>query len=159
MKKFFTISTLLLCTVAFAQQSTPAVNYIVVDSTGKTIGQVVGVLVGGHPVVVAITSHGRTFLVDVVRNGFQKISGLMFATTDCSGQPYLDGGSVFLQTTVTSNNRLYAESGPGQPLTVLSGFDSSGNCFQTNFPLDNAVPVTQVLNLNMFKPPFTVQAQ
>jgi hypothetical protein len=159
------ISFLVLILVVFVwtQQVKPQTStsgnsspqFVVVDSTGKLIGPVIGVSTSGHVATVAF--QGKPLPVDVVRSSFQQI-GLFFLSSDCTGQRFWDAGSSpFPATTVSvPGNTLYAQSGPAQSITVASGFDSSGNCFQTSIPLTEAVPVAHVANLNMFTPPFKV---
>ncbi len=158
------ILILVLIVFVWAQQSRPQTSgtksptdFVVVDSAGKTIGSVIGVSSIGHVTTVALPFQGRSLPVDVVRSSFQQI-GLFFLSSDCTGQRFWDAGSSPFPTTTVSvpGNTLYAQSGPVQSITASSGFDSSGNCFQTSIPLTEAAPVAPVVNLNMFTPPFRV---
>jgi hypothetical protein len=158
--KYVALSVLVLCSLAISQQSTTQpTNYVVVDSTGRVIGSVVGVGQGGHVTMVAITVHGKPLVVDTLRSGFQMTNGLLFTSTDCTGQAYLDASSSpFLLTAVSADNKLFAENGRGQAITVLSILDPTSGCVQTSFPLDNAAPAAAVVDLNVFRPPFRVRA-
>jgi hypothetical protein len=132
-------------------------DFIVVDSTGKTIGSVIGVSNIGHVTTVAVPFQGKALPVDVIRSSFQQI-GLFFLTSDCTGQPFWDASSSPFPTATVSvpGNTLYGQSGAVQSITAASGFDQSGNCFQTSFPLAEAAPMAPAVDLNTFTPPFNV---
>ena len=159
------ISVLVLVLIVFvwAQQSRPEgsdrklpTNFIVVDSTGKTVGPVIGVG-ETHSTAVAIHFQGSFLPVTVQRTSFLA-TNLFFLSPDCTGQPFQDeSGSPFPASSVGPGNMLFAPSGPSQSITPASTLFDAVNCFQTPpFPLNDAVPMAPVLNLNMFTPPFKV---
>ena len=152
--KRIALSVLVLCSLA------SAASYQVVDSNGKVIGPVIAVMQGGHVTEVAISVNGQPLIVDVTRVGFQMTNILLFTTPDCTGQAYWDASSSpFPATVVSGDNKLYAESGADQAILVLSALDPVNGCFQDSLPLADAVPVNQVLDLNVFKTPFKVRPQ
>jgi hypothetical protein len=163
------ISVLVLVLIVFvwAQQSRPQdneesrssklpTNFIVVDSTGKAVGPVIGVG-ETHSTAVAIHFQGSFLPVTVQRTSFLQTS-LFFTSLDCSGQPFQDeSGSPFPASAVGPGNMLFAASGPSQSITVGSTLFDGVNCFQTPpEPFTDAVPMAPVLSLNMFTPPFKV---
>ena len=132
-------------------------DFVVVDSTGKPIGPVIGTMQGSGITIVAFPFQGKWLLVDVQRSTFQT-GALFFMSSDCTGQPFQDpSSSPFLATAVSGpSNKLYFESGPAQGITVQSFLDAStGSCSATSFTI-NAVPMGPAINLNVFTPPFSV---
>ena len=159
------VSILALVLIAFvwAQQSRtqgsgaklPTV-FIVVDSTGQTIGSVIGVG-ETHSTTVAIPFQGSPLPVTVFRTSFLPGS-LFFTSLDCTGQPFQDeSNSPFPASAVGPGNMLFAASGPSQSITAASTLDGFGNCFQMPpFAYSDAVPMSPVIDLNKFSPPFKV---
>jgi hypothetical protein len=160
------ISILVLVVIVFvwAQRSRPEASdrklptdFIVVDSTGKTIGPVIGVG-ETHSTAVAIHFKGSFLPVTVQRTSFLQ-TNLFFTSPDCTGQPFQDeSGSPFPASAVSGpGNMLFVASGSSQSITVGSTLFDGVNCFQTPpEPFTDAVPMAPVLSLNMFTPPFKV---
>jgi hypothetical protein len=150
-------------------------GFVVVDSTRKPIGPVIGmgtgigfaeavpdppVMIGAlsfiGPTVVAIPFHGKDLPVYVLRNSlgapFQ-----VFTSSDCTGQPYaFAGASPFPATALSPDNMLYVENGPGESLTINSAEGLNLSCEAYASGSENVVPVAPAINLNVFKPPFSV---
>ena len=128
-----------------------------IDHAGKKLGSVIGVTTLGHVATVAFLFQGKPLPIDVTRSTFQQ-NTLLFVSTDCTGQAFQDASSSpFPMSTVSGpNNTLFAENGPGQSITALSGLDPNSGCFQTSIPLPDAVPMRRVIDLNVFTPPFRV---
>jgi len=160
--KRVSILVLVLIVSVWAQQSRPEghkalpTDFIVIDSTGKTVGPVIGVG-ETHSTAVAISFQGSFLPVTVQRTSFLA-TNLFFTSPDCTGQPFQDeSGSPFPASAVGPGNMLFAPSGPSQSITPASTLFDAVNCFQTPpFPLSDAVPMAPVLSLNMFTPPFKV---
>jgi hypothetical protein len=161
MKLSVFVACLVLSASLFSQQTGPQTGsgsgFVVIDSTGKSLGAVIGVSQLGNVATVAFLFQGKPLPVSVTRSSFQQ-NTLLFVSTDCTGQPFQDASSSpFLMTTVSGpKNTLFAENGPSQSITVQSGLDPNSGCFQTSIPLTDAVPMVRVINLNVFKPPFSV---
>jgi hypothetical protein len=155
---------LVLIVFVWAEQSRPQASvtklptdFIVVDSTGKTVGPVIGVG-ETHSTAVAISFQGSSLPVTVQRTSFLQTS-LFWTSLDCSGQAFQDEStSPFPVSAVGPGNKLFAASGPSQSITVASGVFGGSPCFQIPpFPMSDAAPMAPVLNLNnTFTPPFKV---
>src|SRR5258708_26651466 len=105
--KPISILVLVLIVFVWAQQSKPQTSnskvptdFIVVDSTGKTVGPVVGV--GElHSVIVAFSFGGSLLPIEVFRTSFFH-GPLFFISSDCTGQPFQDESqSPFPASTVS----------------------------------------------------------
>lgn len=140
------------------QTSTPTSReLIVVDSTGKSLGPVIGADALGNT-TVAFPFHGKPLPIAVMRSSYDQ-GAMYFETTDCTGQPFEPVLNPFLMTNVFgANNTLYVENGPAQSVTVQSQmFPPPSTCSTTTLTLSPAVPVTKVVDLNqVFTPPFSV---
>ena len=144
----------------------PAV--VVVDSTGKTVGYVIGKVGSTQPVSVAIDINGQVFDIIVTREGYWRQNKYLFyAETNCLGQAYIPDDSTlgpFPTSFVTYNNILFSGTG-GHQLTVYynsseeqqtDGCQSSGGTRETK----NAVPASPIIDLDtLFTPPFHVEIQ
>lgn len=158
------LAILLLSTSALIAQRTstnasPAVqDFVVIDSTGKNVGHVIGVDAFGAT-AVAFPFHGKPLPIGVGRSSFTQ-EGLSYTTSDCTGQAYQDASNTpFLTTTVLgTNNTLYVENGPIQTVTLMSTlYPPPQGCSPFTFTDSNMVPMTPVLDLNkVFTPPFSV---
>ena len=114
-----TIATALMIVVAFSlpiesSAKGPAVNLLVKDANGVTIGQVIGMETVGWPYV--LTKEGyRTFF----RLGNGQVSlvpddGVFFESTNCEGQAYVNRG-MFLGTVFSPTpqfGQVYDAGGP-----------------------------------------------
>jgi hypothetical protein len=159
MKNILFLVCVLVSAQLFAQQGDKngSATFMVIDQAGKEIGTVIGVSQLGNVATVAFSFRGKPLPILVARSTFQQ-NTLLFTSTDCTGQPFQDASSSpFLMTTVSgSSSTLFAESGPSQSITAQSGLDPVAGCFQTSIPLSEAVPMSRVIDLNVFTPPFSV---
>jgi hypothetical protein len=160
MKQIAFVACLVVSVYLSAQQTatqTGESSFVVVDHAGKKLGAVIGVSQLGNVATVAFLFRGKPLPILVARSSFQQ-NTLLFVTSDCTGQPFQDASSSpFLMTTVSGpNSTLFVENGPSQSITAQSGLDPVNGCFQTSFPLSDAVPMTRVIDLNVFTPPFRV---
>ncbi len=159
---------LVLIVFVWAEQSRPQDNeesrstklptdFIVVDSTGKTVGPVIGV--GGvNSAVVVFSLEGKLLPVGVFRTTFFH-GTLFFTSSDCTGQPFQDvSWSPFPASMVSGpGNTLYSAGGPVQSIVAHSNANDPRNCFANEpQPLSDAVPLKPVFNLDVFTPPFNV---
>ena len=162
MKQIAFFACLVASVYLSAQQTatqTGGSSFIVVDHVGKKLGAIIGVSTLGNVATVAFLFRGKPLPILVTRSSFQQ-NTLLFVSSDCTGQPFQDASSSpFPMTTVSGpNNTLFAENGPSQSITAQSGLDPVSGCFQASLPLSDAVPMTRVINLNVFTPPFSVSA-
>jgi hypothetical protein len=135
--------------------------FVVVDSTGKQLGPVIGVQYGGsgNLTTVALPFRGAWLPVDVQRTSFlTSINDLLFLSSDCTGQPYqnADSGPWIEATAFGPAPTLYVESGPHQAITAQSYLASTGMCNELSQSLPDAVPIAPAINLSVFTPPFKV---
>jgi hypothetical protein len=138
-------------------------DFVVVDSTGKSIGPVIGTmqfgafggLTGGLS-VVALPFEDKWLQVFVRRSTFEAPI-LLYTSPDCTGQPFgATSPSPFLATGVSADNTLYYESGPSQSITTGSIFDIfNSSCSSLEVTMD-AVPMAPAIDLKVFTPPFRV---
>jgi len=140
-------------------QATPQAvmsNFVVIDSTGKAVGPVIGVADITHTVTVALLFQGKWLPVDVWRSTFGE-NVLYFSSSDCTGQPFADASSSpFPVNAVAGPGRtLYVPTGPVEAITAGSGM-SYGTCWQTVYEMSEAAPVSPAADLSAFTPPFTV---
>lgn len=142
-----------------AARQNSSTDLVVVDSAGKTIGSVVGVMQGSHITLAAVPFDGKLLPVEVVRSSFQS-SSLFFKTSDCTGQPFQDASSSPFPASAVAppGQTLYGQHGSVRSITVASILDPNSGCVQAAFPLEEAVPVAPAVNLNMFTPPFKVSS-
>jgi hypothetical protein len=166
--KRVSILVLVLIVFVWAQQSRPQeneesrsskvpTNFIVVDSTGKTVGPVIGVS-EVHSAVVAFSLEGKLLPVEVFRTIFFR-GTLFFTSADCTGQPFQDvSWSPFPASMVSGpGNTLYTADGQVQSIVSHSNANDPRNCFANEpQPLSDAVPLKPVFNLDVFTPPFNV---
>ena len=155
------ICFLLVCSAASLLNAQVIRDFVVVDSNGKRVGQVIGVVNGGET-IAAIPAGGRWFPVFVTGDAFDPyyMGELEYPTPDCTGQAYAnDTGSPFPISAISPTNVLYGQNGPEQKVdvnSVISPFFLK--CEQVSYEDPNAVPMAVVLNLNVFVPPFKVIA-
>jgi hypothetical protein len=156
----------LLCSVVSfvsAQNATSPRGFIVVDSNGRQLGPVIGVMQGTAITTVAISAAGRWLPVYVQRSVFQ-FGSLEYTTMDCTGQPYENAGAspfpVSSVVTTSKGNVLYGEDGPEGMVDINSFLDaSSGMCIQSSYTDPDAVPMAPAISLNVFVPPFKAVAR
>lgn len=159
---------LVLLVCVWAQQSKPQTaadkrstdsNLIVVDDTGRTIGPVIGAFGGGA--VVAFPFQGSLLPLEVLHSSFYHLF-LYFISSDCTGQPFVDGSASPFPASVVQGrgNTLYTSSGKSQSITTASAMIGLAICFPSAGPLSDVVPVEPALNLDqVFTPPFRVVSQ
>ena len=170
-RRVVSICVALVCSASFfpqssfvrAQNATSPRGFAVVDSNGRQLGPVIGVMQGTAITIVAIPIAGRWLPVFLQRSAFQ-FGSLEYTTTDCTGQPYESANaSPFPISSVVSTGEgivLYGEDGPEQMVSVNSLLDASnGMCIQTSYLDEDAVPMASVLNLSVFVPPFKAVAR
>jgi hypothetical protein len=138
-------------------------GFVVVDSTGKPVGPVIGTGTGvvappfgtAGLTYVAIPFHRKDLPVGVSRS-LLVAPDLYFTSSDCTGQPYaIAGGSPFLTTAISFDNTLYFESGPSESIKLESYQGYNFDCATCSITL-SVVPVAPAVDLNEFKPPFSV---
>ena len=135
-------------------------GYVVVDGNGKVVGPVVSTNQGGPFSTVVIRVSGKLLPVAVLRAGFASGGTLYYFSTDCSGQPYGDASFFTFQASYYSPNTstmLYGEDGPSEPAQFNSYFDGF-NCFTQQYSTNYAVPMSPLLDLSQFTPPFLSRA-
>jgi hypothetical protein len=140
-------------------------NLVVVDSTGRRVGPVIGSMQFGTisssigtTAVTVLSFQGKLLQVYILRSQFEA-PALLYTSYDCTGQPFGDPSwGPFLATGISADNTLYFESGPTQPITVNSGFftgHGASGCTMFSEMID-AVPMSPAIDLNGFKAPFAV---
>lgn len=141
-----------------AAQISTSESFRVFDANNKLVGPVVGVAQGTGITTVVINTAQGWLPVYVQRSIFQTGS-LEYTSFDCTGQAYASASaSPFLISVVLPvKNLLYGQNGSDQKVDVNSFTDGqSGMCIQSSFEDPDAVPMSMVLDLSMFKPPFKV---
>lgn len=131
-------------------------GFVVVDSTGKPVGPVIGAAVTGNA-AVTVRFRGKDLPVWVSRFSFAA-RDLYFTSSDCTGQPYTRwDDNPFPATALGPDNILYAESGPSESVTINSvEFFQPTTCAAGSYSVGPLVPVAPAVNLNEFTPPFSV---
>ena len=140
-----------------AQVSTSQ-SFRVFDANNRLVGLVVGVAQGTGVTTVVINTAQGWLPVYVQRSIFQTGS-LEYTSFDCTGQAYASANSspFLISAVLPVKNLLYGQNGNDQVVEVNSFTDGqSGMCIQSSFEDPDAVPMTSVLDLNVFKPPFKV---
>ena len=140
-----------------SEQSSAAAGYVVVDRHGKSIGTVISTNQGGGYATVIIQVGRKSFTVALLRTQFLNGSAyLYYSSPDCTGQPYGDASFTSFSASYYSPNTstmLYGES--GQPVSAqfnsyFDGYVCNTGQYSTNY----AVPMSPVLDLSQFTPPF-----
>ena len=172
------LSALLLPIYANAAKPTPppetptAKEVVVVDSTGKTLGNVIGIKSPSGPIyeaaLVAMNINQQIFVVVVGQDGYWRDGNIFYQLPDCSGTAYRELGSdaqhgVFSASFVTKNNVLFGETGEYQDDANFSSYgDGDGYCYNTGGigTINRAVPVAPIVDLDtLFTPPFEAVVQ
>jgi hypothetical protein len=141
---------------------------VVVDSTGKNIGPVLGIDDTLRYAVVAFTVNGFTFALSVDSMAFTGSDRtLLFESTDCTGTPYLFSNVVTLLPVVVVSvpgSTVYRADDTTEPIFINSrtGADTPpGVCEslpQTQESIGSiAIPVVDLSTL--FTPPFHVRPE
>ncbi len=150
-------------------------NSVVVDSTGKTVGNVNTLLVGNEAVVV-FNIDGYTVTLTFTHSnilgscgqGGGLAAGPFFTSGDCSGTPLIcsQPDAVLPSSTVSApalgipGNAVYVSN--GTPINFSIPFSGSllfpdGSCI-SNTLIGTYVPAVKVIDLTtVFTPPFSVQ--
>ena len=176
-----TLCIMLLVMLGLITQLEPAASlkspkgFVVVDSTGKTIGPVLSVDETLRYAVVAFTANGLTFALRVdsgvpPATGFTgNLDSLLFESADCTGTPYMDVrrlDTLLADVVVEIPGRtLYRQDDTAAHIftnSLLGGGDAGpGEC--STFPQTReflgavAIPVVDLSTL--FTPPFHVRPQ
>lgn len=164
---------------ARAADGPPQVNAVasatVVDSTGKPVGNVIGLppgFTGAGPVTVMVEIAGNFFSLNIAKLDLVATSvngGPMFTTSDCSGTPYVPPPDPFfmVQPSVIGlpGRTLYVFEPGALPQIVNIGsyfgvnvFGAAPFCVQ--FVAQNvfAAPAVPLVDLStVFKPPFSLR--
>jgi hypothetical protein len=162
-----------MCGVASAQAVDPGGNLIVVDSTGKVVGPVVGGFSGvfslGH-VTATMELNGISGVVEidfVNGNMIPNDLALVYESADCSGDALVPDWvvsespvyhSTYFQD--PSSNVIYLlEAGtPFPTVNVESQLDQLGNCHASTFPKPAASLTVALADFTtVFTPPFRVE--
>jgi hypothetical protein len=178
--KLFRASILLLSVLIMARMASAQVNEIVViDSTGKTLGQVIGTQGIRYTLPHVPFKIGTTTVVlAIFKNRF--VGGgmpvdLYFNTPGCNdqtGQPAVDvrdivpGESTIIPWSFVGANggTVYIPTPNGQPIQSFNAlsrfFDSGGGivqCQEVNQVIATAIPATSLINMfSLYTPPFAV---
>jgi hypothetical protein len=136
----------------------------IVDANGSKIGSdVIGADEAGF-VRVAFNLDGRVFTLLVTQNDVVSDLRLIFASSDCTGNPFLLDTSPSLVTptaVVPPGNTVYLPvlNSSSQSITVGSLMSSDGTCEAIPEPFELPVfPAQGIADLNtQFIPPFRVQ--
>jgi hypothetical protein len=146
---------------------------IVVDSTGKTLGNVIDVQPRSlgpiyEAALVAMNINQQIFVVVVGQNGYWRDGNIFYQLTNCSGTAYRELASdaqhgVFSASFVTKNNVLFGETGAYQDNASFRSYgDGDGYCYNTGGigTINRAVPVAPIVDLDtLFTPPFEAVMQ
>ncbi|MGB5065285.1 MAG: hypothetical protein WBQ37_16250, partial [Candidatus Competibacter sp.] len=146
---------------------------VVVDSTGKVLGNVIGVHTGlagpiYEPVRVALDINGQIFGVIVGQDGYWRDGQIFYQLPNCLGTAYRQLASdaihgTFFDSFVTKNNMLFGETGGYQDGASFSSYgDGDGYCYNTGGTgkINRAVPIAPIVDLDdLFTPPFDVVVQ
>ncbi len=140
-------------------------EFVVVDSTGKHLGILMGTVGGNHTPHAAFPFQGDWYLVPVV-DDFIVRRDLVFATTNCSGTAYAQGDyglppALFPRAAVSGPGyTLYVASGPDTTLEYGSYIRYADDqvCLPTPGSYPRRVfPVTAAMTLGAFTPPFSIE--
>jgi len=171
---------LFVCALLFAgsitraeQPPQPVEKLTVVDSTGKSVGNVLGFDSSFsnfllHPIVavrvnsaLAVLGAGPQGFVDI---GPANTFGLFFTTVDCTGDGYVSPDEVvevsLLPLSLARANKVYLQSGSPQSVLLRSFFaDTSGLDCVTQEPDDlvTMIPMRLLTELSIFTPPFSIK--
>ena len=167
---FAGIAALPVATWAAEPKVKPVGQATVVDATGKKVGSVVNTQGGLAGVLIEV--EGRIFSVNVTKDGLVPTgTGLLFATPDCSGTPYLPpsvpNSLVSGSTFGPPGKSLYVEESGAIAQLVLPLSQiivpPAGPASCVTFPPPPPgvpppgpallVPAVQLVNLNVFVPP------
>lgn len=146
----------------------------VVDSTGTTLGRVVGTpSFWGVSVSVPFRIEGQLFVLNVAINdyfGNEDDDEVLFESADCSGQPFLDDPEDFgtdplpILPVVAVNapgNTVYLQvrGSAAETRLIQSGLHENGNCYTDPDPFERrVVPALTVVDMDtLFTPPFSVR--
>ena len=157
----------------------------VYDAYGKRVGVVSGArgafggTGSGFKPIVSFKFQDVPFMLMVYRDGFQATEGVVWESTDCSGQPFIRPGiqpgypfspsSLPVVAVGIPGSTVYVENGPARSITVRSfstsriqldgRFPEPSRCYSDGFTPYSvmAVPARPLVDMNdHFTPPFTV---
>ncbi len=153
----------------------------VVDADGKLVGDVIGIhfphvqeLPGA---IVAFNADGFSVPLLVLRNRFSGGQSfgdtIFFESNDCSGPPFMQSfvpglplpflSELSLLKTVRGvvvnepGNTVYRPGDTSQSVDVESSRSQSGSACSMSAFTTNLLPAFQLLNLDMFTPPFSLR--
>jgi hypothetical protein len=138
----------------------------VFDSNNRFIGNVISI--ANNSPTVAFKVEGTVFTLNVSKTTFQGGAGPYFATTDCTGTPYIrifDNFYLFPQTFVFNSGLVLLEDTRATPQAVFinSGLGEGEQCFSGPPFLDpqQVRPMTELTSfsqfLRQFTPPYSVR--
>jgi len=155
-----TLSVGMVAFAGTAEAQLQLVNPVVVDSTNRVLGPIVGGD-SSYP-LVAFRVNNIIFALRILPNSYEgRAAPLVFTSTDCSGAPYMVNSytSTFAPSAVVPpGHSVFVADPAGSPQTIdaRSSLDSGG-CYPTSGTVTGFPAIFMIQLDSEFVPPITVQ--